>query len=365
MLNPFLYVRKKKGLDMKHKININAALPVTACVLLMLSAGCSSKDVHTSDTITTKPKVDIAVREGQQYMADNVAATVNNSEITQGMVQQRAYELAVRQGVPPQMLQQFMAERGDQVNQAALEQLVHQAVLSSEAKKQEIEVSKEEVDKVFSQVTSRLPEGMTLEQALEAQGVTEEELRDDIRDGERIRKLYEANTQTPEPVDDKQVQEFYDDNKTQFISEESVEASHILVSCAEEASEDERAKAEEEIEDVLKQLKGGGDFEKLAEEHSDCPSKSRGGDLGSFTRGKMVPAFEQAAFKCEVGELSPIVKTRFGYHVIKVTDKQEAGTIPLKEVSENIREYLKRQQQDQAFEKYIEKLRSEADIRYN
>ncbi|MRR07152.1 MAG: peptidylprolyl isomerase, partial [Deltaproteobacteria bacterium] len=113
---------------------------------------------------------------------------------------------------------------------------------------------------------------------------------------------------------------------------------------------------------LLKRAKAGEDFAVLAKDNSTCPSAAQGGNLGYFGKGQMVPAFETAAFSLKSGEISEVVETQFGYHIIKVTDKKPAGTVPFAEAKNDIIEYLKTQKIQQDISKYVEKLRKEAKI---
>ncbi len=135
------------------------------------------------------------------------------------------------------------------------------------------------------------------------------------------------------------VKKYYEDNKSSF-RDDQVKASHILVA------------SEEKAKEIEKQLKEGKSFEDLAKAESSCPSKEKGGDLGLFSRGMMVKEFETAAFATKKGELSPIVKTQFGYHIIKVTDKIEGKQRELAEESAKIENSLKREKQMAAREEY-------------
>jgi len=117
--------------------------------------------------------------------------------------------------------------------------------------------------------------------------------------------------------------------------------------------------------ELKKEIDGGADFAALAGQHSDCPSKDRGGDLGPpFTRDKMVKPFSDAAFALEVGQVSDVVETQFGYHLIKVTSKQAAGARPLEEVRQQLETFLDRQNKEAAFNAYMEALRGAADLDY-
>ena len=148
-------------------------------------------------------------------------------------------------------------------------------------------------------------------------------------------------------VTDADIEKFYNENPDQFNQGASVNASHILVDSEEKAKELYTAIAAGEIT-----------FEKAAEENSSCPSSARGGNLGDFTKGQMVPEFDAAVFSMEVGEVTAEpVKTQFGYHLIKLNSKTEEKVAPLSEVKEGIRSMLESENQRSAFESKINQLK--------
>ena len=148
-------------------------------------------------------------------------------------------------------------------------------------------------------------------------------------------------------VSDKDAEEYYESNKERFLSEESVNASHILVD------------SEEKALSILAAIKAGEiSFEQAAMENSSCPSKANGGNLGDFGRGQMVPEFDAAAFQMEVGEISEApVKTQFGYHLIKLVSKKAAETIPFEEIAPEIKNALLQEKQRAAYESKINQLK--------
>lgn len=145
---------------------------------------------------------------------------------------------------------------------------------------------------------------------------------------------------------------FYFSNKEAFQEEASVSARHILVADLKLA------------EEVVEKLKGGLDFSKAAEEYSTCPSKERGGDLGEFTRGRMVPEFEEAAFNLEVGQVSEPVKTQFGYHIIMVDSKKEPKEKAFEEVKPAIMNELVNRKQNQLYNNLVTELKKEYSVEY-
>ncbi|WP_099187253.1 peptidylprolyl isomerase [Tepidibacter mesophilus] len=154
-------------------------------------------------------------------------------------------------------------------------------------------------------------------------------------------------------VEEKEAKEFYENNKDQFKSPEGVQASHILV-------EDEAA-----AKKILDEINNDLSFEEAASKYSKCPSNERGGDLGFFSKGQMVPEFENAAFSMEKGQVSEPVKTQFGYHIIKLTDKKEPQTKSFDEVKDNIYGQLIHKQQQVTYFEKVEELKSTYNVTIN
>ena len=148
-------------------------------------------------------------------------------------------------------------------------------------------------------------------------------------------------------VDDAEARTYFDENKAQFTTEESVNASHILV------------KSEEEANEILANINAGKvTFEDAAKEFSTCPSKDNGGNLGDFGRGQMVPEFDSAVFAMAEGEISAApVKTQFGYHLIKLIKKNEAAPMEFNTVKEDIKNMLLSEKRRKAYESKINQLK--------
>lgn len=297
-------------------------------------------------------------------MPDAVLVTVNGKSLTRGTAMEMAREMAMRQGVPPQMVDQFMQQMGAQVESQAVDQFISKCLLEAEAERLQIQVSEKRVDEVLAMLTQRLPKGVTLEQALQAQGMDLATLRKEIEASERMRALVDSKVAQDQKVTDEQVAAYYKENVAQFESQEEVEARHILVTCDEKADEKARTAAKAEIDDIRGKLAAGADFAETAKASSDCPSKAEGGALGRFGRGQMAPEFEKAAFSQEVGVLGPVVQTQFGYHLVEVTARHPAGTQALATVSEDIKQTLTQQMQQKLFGDYIASLRKGANIQY-
>jgi len=154
-------------------------------------------------------------------------------------------------------------------------------------------------------------------------------------------------------VSEDEIKKYYDENPEEFKTDR-VKASHILVD------------TEEEAKDILKKLKDGEDFAELAKTYSkDSGSAPRGGDLGFFGRGRMIPEFERVAFSLKPGDVSKPLKTRFGYHIIKVTEKKEGDQLAFKDVKDKISKKLLSEKQSKLFESLIDRLMKGSKIERN
>ncbi|MEW6235100.1 MAG: peptidylprolyl isomerase [Candidatus Omnitrophota bacterium] len=235
-------------------------------------------------------------------------------------------------------------------------------LLKQKAEEQKLKVEKEDVDKQIEEIKASLPANMKLEDALASSNMTEEDLRKQIQTGDQLlyKKVIDRNIKKPEAPTEKDIKDFYDKNPASF--QEKVHASHILLQFPKDGSVTEAQKKElnTKLAAIRADIQSGKiKFEDAAKQYSDCPSKQKGGDLGLFQRGQMVPEFEKAAFDAKVGDLTDIVETKFGYHIIKVTDRQKPN---LETEKEKIGKYLETQKYNQATRDYLDLLKKEAKI---
>jgi peptidyl-prolyl cis-trans isomerase C len=177
-----------------------------------------------------------------------------------------------------------------------------------------------------------------------------EEKLQDLKKRLVVESYLKKKVETEAQVSDADLQKFYEQNKEKFKAPEQLKASHILV------------KSEAEAKDILAKIKAGGSFEELAKKNSSDSSAAKGGDLGWFGKGSMVPAFEKAAAALKEGQVSEVVKTDFGFHIIKLTGKRAAGIRPLDEVKDQIKGAIMPQKQQEIFQKIKEELKKNAKI---
>lgn len=251
------------------------------------------------------------------------------------------------------------------VREQLLDQLVAEELLYQEALGQGIEPDQNAAELQFQQMRAQFPTDEGWAQALEANSTDEEELKFQIERNNIIQQLITEQISGVTPATSEEIQAFYDDNPSFFQTGEQVSARHILISTEGLETDEERADALSRAESIRTELVAGADFAETAIEKSEGPSAPRGGDLGTFGPGQMVAPFDQAVFALEVGEISDVVETQFGYHIIQVTDKQDAGVTPLADVSQSIEQYLLQEKQGLALEEYVAELREVATIVLN
>jgi parvulin-like peptidyl-prolyl isomerase len=244
-----------------------------------------------------------------------------------------------------------------------LDQIISQEVLVEEARKQGIRIPKSEMDQLIEEAIEK--SGNTRSeflQILAQQNSSLEELTEFYELSLVIDRLITQEVINKIEVSPEDVEEYYNQNKEDFFDNRSrVRASHILFATTEENKEEVMAKAEE----VRQRALNGEDFATLAAEFSDDPSAAvNAGDLGYFTRGMMVRPFEEAAFELGVGEISELVETSFGYHIIYKVDEQGPGYLSLEDATAAIEKVLLEGLQREGVENYIAVLREQANIEY-
>lgn len=248
----------------------------------------------------------LIVQPFQKNDSKTAVATVNGSKITK----EQLYDKLVEAG-----------------GETTLDNLITTTLVDQEAEKAGVTVTDADINQEIEDLKTQFGGEEALNSALAQSSMTMDDLKAQMPLQVKIRKILEPKVVST--ITDDDIKKYYDDNKASFNQEEEVRASHILVQTKEEADA------------ILKQLKDGADFATLAKEKSaDTGSKDNGGDLDFFKRGDMVAEFSDAAFKLKVGETSGAVKTEYGYHIIKVTDRKEAHEYTLDEKKDEIKKTL-------------------------
>jgi peptidyl-prolyl cis-trans isomerase C len=285
-----------------------------------------------------------------------VIARVNGEAVKKEDFERMIHTIEARAGQP------IPAERRDEILRGALDQLITYTLLSQESRTRGVKVDDAEIDAKMTQLRGQFPTQQAFDAALKERGMTVDSLKKDARVDLSVSKLMDAEVATLPGPSDADAKDFYDKNPDKFKEDEQVRASHILVRVDEKADGPAKQKARAEIDAVLKQAKAGADFGKLAQEHSQDGSAAQGGDLNYFSKGQMVPAFDKVAFALKPGQISDVVTTQFGYHIIKVIDHKAARTVPFEEAAHKIKDYLGGQKKQAHADAFIEGLKKKSKI---
>lgn len=336
-------------------------LIVTVPILLLVTAaGCRKAPEAAPEAAPAAPAVEAAPEappppKPMPAELPDVLARVNGEAVTKADFDRLVRNIEAGAGPIP-------AERRDEILRAALEQLITYNVMKQEATTRKFSVAEADVNAQVQQMQQQFPNAAEFKKALSARNTSIEQIKADARIDMLIDRLVEAEVATTANATEADAREFYDKNPDQFEQGEAVRASHILVMANEQADEATKKRARAKVDGLLKRVRAGEDFAALAREHSDDGSKAQGGDLGFFERGRMVPSFDQAAFALEPGQISDVVTTPFGYHIIKVVEKKGAETVPYDVVKAKIVEYLNSQKKQERVQAFIEEARKRATI---
>jgi peptidyl-prolyl cis-trans isomerase C len=287
----------------------------------------------------------------------DVVARVNGEAISRGDLEKAVSEIEARAG------QSMPADQRDRVLRAVLDQLIGFRLLAQESVARKTTVADADLEARIAQIRSQFPSDEVFQQQLQQRQTTLAQLRADTRASMQITMMLQAELGTRTAVTPEQINDFYVKNPTAFQQGERVKASHILVRLQANADAAERENALVKATGILVDVKAGKDFAALAKQYSDDPgSGANGGDLGFFERGQMVPPFEQAAFSLQVGQTSELVQSDFGYHIIRVTDRQAARVQPLADVRGDIEQYLVGQNREQQTRLFVDTLKSKGKV---
>ncbi|MCE5231284.1 peptidylprolyl isomerase [bacterium] len=311
--------------------------------------------------------------------ADTVLVVVNGMPITQADCDawvQRMYQMQMSR-IPPQQAGQIRPEQLEQLRQVlageARQGVMKDKLLEAAAKDYLKKVTDKDIEDQIDQ-TRRLAarQGVDFDEYMKKNNISMEKIKNDLREPLAKIKFIESSEGSAEPSD-KDVKAFIEENKDRLTQPESVRTSHILLGYGDKSNDptfkpsaDERAKAKAEAEKVLKEVKAGGDFAKLAEKYStDQFSKVEGGKINAAIthQSGFVQEYKDAAFKLKKkGDISPITESKFGFHIIKLDDRKTTVTATMETVGKDMRWYMRQQKLSQMGEAASEKLLAKAKI---
>jgi parvulin-like peptidyl-prolyl isomerase len=250
------------------------------------------------------------------------------------------------------------------LEEKALEQAIGAKLLLDRAAQLDLPVTAGDIDAEVQKVVTQVGGEENYRKALAAQGISETEFRRELEKGARVNMLVnQACAHVADPTED-EVAAFYEAHKSEYVEEPKVLCQHILVKSEEGDLPEAKSAAFEKIREIRERILSGGDFAEEARKHSDCPSGKEGGSLGWFGRGMMVPEFDKVAFEMKKGEVSDIVTTQFGYHIVYKADERGGGAQTLVDVHDQIKDLLRHEARGRAMDAYVADLREKASVEY-
>ena len=330
--------------------------PANATPQATPAAAASAQPAPGAQAATAQAPAPVPAAKPVPPQLPEIVARVNGESITGKDLDDAVRAIAGRAGpIPP--------DERDRVYRGILDNMIGYRLMIQEAKARKIAVSDADVDAQLAQIRAQFPNDAQFQQALTAQKTTLEAVRNDTRDGMSADKLVESEIASKVAVKPEAVTDFYQKNQDKFQQGPRVHASHILIGIPQNADPATRQQAKAKADALLKDLKSGKDFAATAKANSQDPgSAPNGGDLGFFEQGQMVPPFEQAAFALKPGEMSEVVESQFGYHIIKVAERQDSRVVPLEEAKGQIEEFLTQQNRHAQTELFVNALRAKAKI---
>lgn len=284
-------------------------------------------------------------------------AIVNGQEISGEAVQfelDRLVRFYMSHGMTMDEVKRNLAK----LEEKALDQAIGAKLLLDRALEIELPVTAADVDAEVERVKAQIGGEENYKKALEAQGISEANFRKELEKGARVNMLVnQACAHISDPTEE-EVAAFYEAHKAEYVEEPKVLCQHILVKGADD-------KALDKIKDIRERIVSGqADFAEEAKKNSDCPSGQEGGSLGWFGRGMMVPEFDKVAFEMKKGEISGVVTTQFGYHIIYKADEKGGGQLTLVDVHDQIKDLMRHENRGRAMDAFVADLREKAKIEF-
>jgi len=297
---------------------------------------------------------------GEPPRAVGPVAHVDGEPIAADAFNEEIQKVAETGKFPPSVLHKFKTR--------LIDRLVDQHLVDRMLRQTDIEVTKREIDEQLEQVRARFDRAarqggneQSLEQIAKRHGISDDDLRDSIRRSIAIEKFFvERGLDLPT---ESEAQNFYEKNEKKFTRPEQVRTRHILAQVSPDAAESKWNEAKSRIEKIRKKVvSDGAKFAEMARKKSDGPSAKNGGDIGFISRNQFDASYTKVAFKQKKGEVSPPVKTKYGWHLIKTVDKRESKTLPFEQIEERLTQQLKNRRIQKRLQKHLDELRSDADI---
>jgi len=326
-------------------------------LLLVFVPACQARGGDPSGTGPSTPAPPEAT--ASKVPPATVLARVNGTDIPSGHLERALKLFLERNSQDPGSVP---AARIQDLRKELLESLVSSELLYQASKAAGISVADDAIAQQIQLLQSRFPSEAEFTKYLQDQGLTPDEMKEQARRNLATDQLIKRDVDSKVSVSDQDIADYFEKNKERMRRPEAVKLSEIFAAADSRTSADARNKARQKIELLLKEVRGGKDFAALARQFSESPDAKDGGEMGYVSRNGSLPVLSEAAFKLKVGEVSDVVETPFGYHILKVTDKRAAGDVTLTEAKPQISALLTQQKEREAFNAYLTALKTGARI---
>jgi peptidyl-prolyl cis-trans isomerase C len=325
-------------------------------VLLFISGACQAGGGAPGRPGTSAAA---ASPPAQAVPPGTVLARVNGKEIPAGQLDQT---VRIYLETNAQDAGSMPADQLKSLRKQLLDSLVGSEVLFQASQAARISVPEEKVEEQIQQLRSRFSSEEEFSGYIQSQGISLTDMKERIRRNLATTELVEREVDSKIAVSDSEVADYYKKNKDRMKRDETVKLSEIFIRSASEAGPASKAKAREKIEALLKEVQSGKDFATVARTHSESPDAKRGGEMGYISRKSTLPVLADAAFRLKAGEISDVVETPFGYHILKVAERRAPGEIKMEEAKPQISKAVFQEKERAAFNTYLDRLKEGAKI---
>lgn len=292
---------------------------------------------------------------------EKIVVTVNGVPLTSADLNQETQKIMpYYQGLHGGMTQ----EKQDKVRSEGMNKLIEMELSSQDARSKGITLSPADIRGEVNVLAQRFNTESEFKAAIKAAGFDEEGFSKFVERNVLAARAYKKEVLDKIVVTEPMIKEYYEKNAGKYSKPREYRASHILVKADPSASEAERQALQKKAESILKRLRDGGDFAAIASEVSDDLTRIKGGDIGYFHEGQALPEFEEVLQKMKSGEISNVIETIYGYHIIRLTDKREPRQMPLAELRDKIRADLAESDQKRLNDTWMSGLMKKASIVY-
>ena len=319
-------------------------------VLIFIISSCSKEEKSQSNELSAN------------FSDSTIVAFVNGDPIHYNDVDKAIKQFLNQLGKD---MVQFKSQKADTALWSeALNFIISTRLLAQEAYRQNINVEQKDIDLAISIIKKRFPSEQRFLDALQEADLTIEQFTNNLTKELMVQKLLEQEVGLQiEDTSDADALNYYNEYGEKFLQDEQIHVHHILLKVTETADQEKVKNVENKASRILERIKRGEDFETLARQYSEDPSALKGGDIGFFSRGDMIKNFEDAAFALKVGDVSDLVRTPLGFHIISMDERKGSQKIPFEEVKLEIKFLLKQERSNTLFEKYVQELKSKADVK--